>query len=218
MKRVFLSMLFVLALTMAAFANTIDFTNAAGSLNGSASGLSLNGSALIAINSPSGMLTGILGSLAFSTGALTSGSLETGGTFAGGGSFTITGNGTNGIPNGVIFTGTFSGPLTWTVITLADGSHNYSLTGTLQGNWFPLKGTWFTGQTVYGAAVQLTTNVGKGWFGSSTTLSSGDTAISGNGLVITAPEPGSMLFFGTGILGIAGVLRHKSKHRQDSHS
>src|SRR5215472_16844798 len=210
MNRIFSLLLLAFSLPTTAFANTIDFTNAAGSLNGSASGLSLNGSALIAINSPSGMLTGILGSLTFSTGALTSGSLETGGTFAGGGSFVITGNGTNGIPNGVIFSGSFSGPLTWTVITLADGSHNYSLTGTLQGNWFPLKGTWFTGQTVYGAAVQLTTNVGRGWFGSSTTLSSGDTAISGNGLTFV-PEPGSMLFFGTGILGVAGLMRHRAK-------
>ena len=33
-----------------------------------------------------------------------------GGTFAAGGSFVINGNGTNGIPNGAIFTGTFSGP------------------------------------------------------------------------------------------------------------
>jgi hypothetical protein len=210
MNRIFSLMLLVLSLPIAALANDIDFTNAAGTLTGSTSGLSLSGSALIAINGPTGMLTGDLGGLTFSTGALTSGSLETGGTFAGGGSFVITGNGTNGIPNGVIFSGTFSGPLTWVMITLADGSHNYSLTGTLQGNWIPLKGTWFTGQTVYGAAVQLTTNVGKGWFGSSTTISSGDTAISGNGLTFV-PEPGSMLFFGTGILGLAGLLRHKSR-------
>jgi hypothetical protein len=210
MKRIFSLMLLLLSLPIAALANDIDFTNAAGTLTGSTSGLSLSGSALSAINGPTGMLTGDLGSLTFSTGALMSGSLEKGGQFAGGGSFVISGNGTNGIPNGVIFSGTFSGPLTWVVITLADGSHNYSLTGTLQGNWIPLKGTWFTGQTVYGAAVQLTTNVGKGWFGSSTTISSGDTAISGNGLAFV-PEPGSMLFFGTGILGLAGLLRHKSR-------
>ena len=217
MNRIFLLMLLALSVPITAFANDIDFTNAAGTLSGSNNGLSLGGSTLIAINGPTGMLTGVLGSLTFSTGALTSGSLETGGTFAGGGSFVITGNGTNGIPNGVIFSGTFSGPLTWVLITLADGSHNYSLTGTMQGNWFPLKGTWFTGQTVYGAAVQLTTNVGKGWFGSSTTLSSGDTAISGNGLMF-APEPGSMLSFATGILGIAGLMWHKSKRSQRSHS
>jgi len=215
MNRIFSLLLLAFSLPTTAFANSIDFTNATGTLNGSTSGLSLSGSALIAVNGPSGMITGELGSLKFSTGALTSGSLERGGTLAGGGSFVITGNGTNGIPNGVIFSGTFSGPLTWVMITLADGSHNYSLTGTLQGNWFPLKGTWFTGQTVYGAAVQLTTNVGKGWFGGSTTISSGDTSITGNGLML-APEPSSMLFFGTGILGVAAVLRHKSKHKQNS--
>ena len=110
MNRIFSLMLLALSLPITAHANDIDFTNAAGTLSGSNSGLSLSGSTLIAINGPTGMLTGVLGSLTFSTGALNSGSLEMGGTFAGGGSFVITGNGTNGIPNGVIFSGTFSGP------------------------------------------------------------------------------------------------------------
>ena len=96
-----------------------------------------------------------------------------GGTFAAGGSFTITGNGTGGIPNGVIFNGSFSGPATWTLLTLANGTHAYTLTGSLTG-------TWFTGQTVNGAVVQLTINVGKGFFNGSTTISSGDTNITGN--------------------------------------
>ena len=145
MKHIFLLMLLVFALPTAALANSVDFTNAQGALTGSTAGLSLSGSMLIAINGPGGMMTGDLGTLTFSTGALTSGSLLTGGTFAAGGSFVITGNGTNGIPSGVIFSGSFSGPLNWQLITLADGSHNYSLTGTLQGNWAPVQGTWFTG-------------------------------------------------------------------------
>jgi len=218
MKHIFLLMLLVFALPTAALANSVDFTNAQGALTGSTAGLSLSGSMLIAINGPGGMMTGDLGTLTFSTGALTSGSLLTGGTFAAGGSFVITGNGTNGIPSGVIFSGSFSGPLNWQLITLADGSHNYSLTGTLQGNWAPVQGTWFTGQTIYGAAVQLTTNVGRGFFNGSTTLSSGDTDLNGDGLRFEVPEPGSMLFFGSGLIGVAGLLRHKSKARQHSQS
>ena|SRR5215468_1095454 len=218
MKCVFWMVLLALALPTASVANSIDFTNTQGALSGSTAGLSLSGSMLIAINGPNGMVTGDLGSLTFSTGALASGSLENGGTFAAGGSFVITGNGTNGIPNEVIFSGTFSGPLIWTVITLADGSHNYSLTGALQGTWIPLKGTWFTGQTVYGAAVQLTTNVGKGFFTGSTTVSSGDTSITGDGLTLVAPEPSSMLFFGSGVIAVAGLMRYKSRVKQHSPS
>src|ERR1700677_1591776 len=184
MKRLVLMALLAMALPLAAFADSsVDFTNSGGTLSGSASGgLSLAGSELIAINGfgGGGLITGGLGSLAFSTGALTSGSLQMGATFAGGGSFSITGNGSDGLPNGTIFTGSFAGPVTWTLITLANGTHNYTLTGSITGQWYG------TGATVDGATVQLTINPGKGFFESSTNISSGDTNISG-----TVPEPGT---------------------------
>ena len=93
-----------------------------------------------------------------------------GGTFAAGGWFTITGNGTNGIPNGTLFTGTFSGPVTWTLVTLANGTHNYTLTGSSVGNDR-------SGYSTVGVTVQLTINTGKGFFNGSTKISSGDTNI-----------------------------------------
>ena len=206
MKQFAWLLLLTLALPVAGFANSVDFTNSGGTLSGGNSGLSLSGSTLIAINAPPlGLITGNLGSVTFSTGALSAGSLQTGGTFAAGGTFVITGNGTDGIPNGVIFNGTFSGPVTWTLITLSNGTHNYTLTGALTG-------TWFTGQTVYGATVQLTVNTGKGFFNGSTTISSGDTDITGNNLrTITTPEPPSMGLLGTGLIGLAGILRRKLK-------
>src|SRR3984893_2761456 len=107
---IFLTIL-ILALPLAAFANGVDFTNSSGTLSGTNSGLTLAGSALIAVNGlGSGLITGTdLGTLSFSTGNLSSGSLQMGGTFAGGGMFNITGNGTSGIPNGVIFNGAFLG-------------------------------------------------------------------------------------------------------------
>jgi len=202
MKRMVLMALLVMALPLAVFASSgaVDFTNSSGVLSGTNAGLSLGSSELIAANGLNGLglVTGGLGNVSFSTGMLTSGSLQNGGTFASGGSFTITGNGTDGIPNGTIFNGSFSGPVTWTLVTLANGTHNYELTGVISG-------TWYNGATVYGATTQLTINTGKGFFNGSTNISSGDTNIT------TVPEPGTLGLLGTGLLGLAGALHRKLK-------
>jgi hypothetical protein len=197
--RILLALL-VLALPLPAFAgSSIDFTNSGGTLSGTNSGLTLGGSTLIAVNGlGSGLITGNnLGTLSFSTGALSSGNLQMGATFAAGGTFSITGNGTDGIPNGTLFNGSFTGPVTWTLITLANGTHNYTLTGSLSG-------TWYNGSTIGGVTVQLTINTGKGFFNGTTTISSGDT-----NFTTTVPEPGSLGLLGAGLIGIAAIVRHK---------
>jgi hypothetical protein len=199
-RKLFLLAVLALAVPIAAFGNSsVDFTNSGGTLSGTNSGLSLSGSGLTSVNglNGGGLITGNLGTVTFSTGALAGGSLQMGGTFAAGGSFTITGNGTNGIPNGTLFSGTFSAPATWTLVTLADGTHNYTLTGVLSG-------TLGSGFSTNGVTIQLTVNTGKGFFNGSTQIASGDTNI-------VVPEPGSLSLVGTGILGFAGILRRKLK-------
>ena len=118
MKRVLFLALLALALPMAAFANSsTDFNSyTAGSLITGGSTVSLNvGLTGVYGFNGGGLFAGSLGTMSFTTGALISsvGGVET---FASGGSFEITGNGTGGLPNGVIFTGTFSGPVTETII------------------------------------------------------------------------------------------------------
>lgn len=144
------------------------------------------------------MITGKdLGTVSFTTGALLSGSLQMGGTFASGGTFTIAGNGTDGLPDGVLFTGTFTTPITWTMVTLANGTHNYTLTGTLAG-------TMASGYSTQGVTVQLTINTGKGFFNGKTQVSSGDTNVA-------VPEPGSLSLLGAGLLALAGLVKNKLK-------
>src|SRR5580704_1926098 len=186
MRRAVLVALFALALPLAASASNISIVNSGGTLTGSSTGMSLSNSVLIQYG---GIVGPNLGSLTFSTGALTSGSLKMGGTFAGGGSFVITGNGSNGVPNGVIFSGTFSGPVTWSLITLSNGTHNYTLSGAVVGS---------NGSSA--ATIQFTVNTGKGYFHTKARISSGDTDVT------VAPEPGTLGLLGTGLIGLAGLI------------
>jgi len=189
----------VLALPFAASASSsVDFTNSGGTLSVTNNALTLTGSTLIAANGlGGGLITGSnLGTLSFSTGELSAGTLLMGGTLAAGGTFGISGNGTGGVPSGVIFNGSFTGPVTWTLITLGNGTHNYTLTGSLTG-------TWYAGGTVNGATVQLTINTDRGFFNGQTTVSSGDTNFT------TVPEPGTLSLLGTGLIAVGGIVRRK---------
>jgi hypothetical protein len=200
MRRAILMALLALMLPAAALANrTVDFGNTGGVLQGSDAGLTLTGSTLTAVNGlfGRGLVTGNLGKVEFSTGGLVSGSLKFGGTFAAGGTFTIVGDGRKGIPNAVLFSGTFSSPVTWTLVTLPDGTHNYTLTGTLSGTFIP-------GYPATGVTIQLTINTGKGYFDGKVKLASGDSSI-------VVPEPGTLGLLGTGLLAIAGLVRRRKR-------
>jgi hypothetical protein len=197
---VFLLSLMCFMIPAASFATSgVDFSNNGGTLSGSSAGLSLSGSELIAItgfNGGNAIVAGDLGSVSFSTGALTSGSLQKGATFAAGGSFVISGNGSNGIPSGTLFSGSFSGPVSWALVTLSNGTNYYTLTGTLTGT--------AEGNPVQGITVQLTLSTGKSFFDGSTMIAGGDTTVVGS-----VPEPSTLSMLGTGAIGLLGVLRRK---------
>jgi PEP-CTERM motif len=203
MKKTLLLAVLALALPTALFAgSSVDYTNLGGNLMGSTSGLTLSGSSssTLAILSSLGHapIFGSLGTVSFGTGALATGSLAFGGTFSSTHSwFTITGNGNNGVPNGVIFTGAFTSDISLVEYTMSNGTHTYTLSGALGG-------TSGTGLREEGLTTQLVFNSGKGFFDGGSYVTSGDTS-----LAAVVPEPGSLGLLGTGLIGLAGLVRHK---------
>jgi len=207
MKRMMLLGLLALALPMAAFADSSsDYNSSNGTLAGNSAGLSYSNSVLVSITNGSGLVAGNLGSVTFTTGALSSGSVQFGGTFAAGGTFTITSNGLNGAPPaGTVFTGSFSSPVSWTLNPnsatpgVAMPPNEYLLSGNVTG-------TWSNGTTGSGN-ITLTLFAGKNPFSGSASVSSADTGFAGSAV----PEPGTLGLLGTGLIGLAGVLRRKLK-------
>lgn len=134
--------------------------------------------------------------LNFTTGTFASGSLGTGGTFNGGGSFVVTGSFAGS--TGVIFNGTFSGPVTWSVVGVCTAAVacTYDLSGSVSG-------TWYNGEQVFGVTTQLFFKTKKGpYTGGPITPEDGST-------FVVTPEPSSLAFMGTGLLGVGLIVRRK---------
>jgi hypothetical protein len=208
MRRAILVCALMLALPSVAFCNSnLVFTNAGGSVILSGSTL-IGNAGLTSFTAANGTTTtGALGHVFYQTG------METGHvltsttdtwTFAAGGSFRIKSNG-SGIPAGVVFLGTFTSPVTFvgTFSPTADGgagAWSYTLTGQIAGTFGPKYG----GAATSGSTTQITFDV-RGHLPFSGFVR-GKTGIT---TVAAVPEAGTLGLMGTGLMGLAFVMRRR---------
>jgi PEP-CTERM motif len=208
MRRVAFLVLLALALPIAASASGIDLVNKSGvvTFNAGTGVLSCIGSHLNQFNSIVAPPGKALGVVRFATGALISGSIFAGGTFSDvGSSFLVTGTGFLGVPKGTIFSGAFVGPILWNLLSESGNGCGPPPTGScllqfqLVGK---IRGQLFDGRMVTGTTTQNISIFHGQW------LRDGQGDLHG-GNTRLVPEPGTLALLGTGLVGVASLVRRK---------
>ncbi len=138
----------------------LDFTNQFGTVNFTSAGIVSKGSELGSYNGIVAPPKKSLGTVSFSAGAFTGSNVLTGGTFSGvGSSFSVASGAANygQPPKGNIFTGSFVGPVAWTLVSQTGKyTDNFTLSGAING-------MLYTGSDVTGTATQNITVYTNQW-------------------------------------------------------
>jgi PEP-CTERM motif len=192
--------LVVLAFPVAALAdNTISWVNAGGTFSAASMGLSITGPTVVGVTMSNGMvITGNLGTLNLTAGALMSGNLTTGCVGGGGCWFSSTGSSfTISDTKGPSFSGSFTTNINLIGSKTATGKYTYKinggvLLGSVSGN----------SMMSSGGSTRLTITLNHLFTGRSVRLAGGSSNV-------TVPEPGTLGLLGTGLFGLAGVLRRR---------
>jgi hypothetical protein len=196
-----------LLLPTAAWADPI-WINQFGSVTITNAGIISNGAELMSFDGITAPPKHSLGSVSFSTGALTSGSLWSGGTFSGtGSSFDVYGvgrwvktlTGCSSCTNPVtLFTASFASPIEWRVVSHSGYDYVFMLSGVV-------KGELYNGRFVSGYTRQTIVVYQNQWFQDH----KGDLRSGKTNFAINGPEPGTLGLFATGLIVLAGAMRRR---------